>query len=320
MRIRFNKFEKVAGMFVGTAILGCLAGTVGIAVKNGWFALKVHYYTQLETADGIHAGTVVQIAGLRVGSVTSVELEDDRKVRVEFEVFDRFKQKIRASSKVQLFRPFILAEKVLEISIGREDEPLLEVGAMIPVTSSYDVMDLLSGKKMTAILASIDRLAESLQIVGSAFADPERMQGLVEMFDRLKPLIENLNTMSVEIVKITSVANEKKRMETIITSLVTLSNELSRAIPAFSKEVPDLGQQLAQIVKNLNVLTTEFKQLTPAISAVAPELPRASRRAIEAMDEMVVVLKALERSFLLRGKANEVREEEGRRPANTSSP
>ncbi len=67
-------------------------------------------------------------------------------------------------------------------------------------------------------------------------------------------------------------------------------------------------------------LLTEFQKLTPAIAVIAPELPRTTKRAVEALDETVVLLKAMQRSFLLRGKVEEIRQEEGRRPANTSEP
>lgn len=320
MKIRFNKFEKVAGLFVGFAILACIVGTIAIAVKNGWFSYKVKYSTELESADGIHAGTAVQIAGLRVGAVTHVELESNHKVHVQFEVLERFQEKIRKDSHVIMFRPFILAEKVLEVSVGNEEERILEPGEMIPTQASTDIMDMLSGKKMGTMLSSFDKLAESLKIAGDAFANPERTQALVEILDKLNPLVTNLNTMSAEFAKIGVAANKKQRAETIVTNLAAISQELEKALPSFNKEVPDMGAQLGQIVKNLNALTTEFQKLTPAISAIAPELPRTSRRAIEALDETVVVLKALQKSFLLRGNVKDVREEEDRRPANTSEP
>jgi phospholipid/cholesterol/gamma-HCH transport system substrate-binding protein len=121
------------------------------------------------------------------------------------------------------------------------------------------------------------------------------------MIDRLNPLVQNLNTMSLEVVKLTSLANKT-------------------VIPSFSKEVPDFGKQMGQLVNNTNGLMTEFQKLTPAISIIAPELPRTTKRAVEALDETVVVLKALQRSFLLRGNVEDIRKEEGRRPANTSEP
>lgn len=293
MKIRFNKFEKVAGLFVGLAILICVVGSAGIALKNGWFALKVDYITELESADGIHAGTIVQIAGLRVGQVTDVDLESNDRVRVKFEILEKFKDKVRVDSRVQMFRPFILAEKVLEVTVGGEDQRVLDPGSTIPTVTTTDLMDLLSGKKLSSIFATFDNLAESLKIVGEAFANPKRTKALVQMIDRLNPLVENLNTMSMEISRLSKSTNQ---------------------------EVPDLGVQLGQLVRNLNVLTAEFQKLTPAIEAVAPELPRTSRRAVEALDETVVLLKAMQRSFFIRDKVDQIRKEEGRHPANTSEP
>jgi phospholipid/cholesterol/gamma-HCH transport system substrate-binding protein len=165
--------------------------------------------------------------------------------------------------------------------------------------ATSDIMDLLSGKKMGSMMASFDKLADSMKIAGEAFADPKRTHALVQMIDRLNPLVTNLNTMSVEVVKLANVANKS-------------------VIPSFSKEVPDLGKQLGQLVNNTSGLMTEFQKLTPAISVIAPELPRTTKRAVEALDETVIVLKALQRSFLLRGNVEDIRKEEGqRRPANT---
>jgi phospholipid/cholesterol/gamma-HCH transport system substrate-binding protein len=300
MKIRFNKYEKVAGLFVGIAIGAAALGLIGVAVKNGWFARKVKFATEIESADGVHAGTLVQIQGLRVGAVTSVELQANDRVRIEFEVFEKFANKIRTDSSVQMYRPFILSDKVLDVSVGSDGAEFLQAGQMLPTHSSSDIMDMLSGRKMGMILSSFDNLASSLKIVGEAFSNPKRTKDLVQMMDSLRPLVENVNKMSQEIIKITGVAN--------------------KALPTFSKEVPDLGHQMALIVKNLNVLTTELQKLTPAIGVIAPELPRTSRRAVEALDEMVVLLKAMQRSFLLRGKVDEIREEEGRKPTNATEP
>jgi phospholipid/cholesterol/gamma-HCH transport system substrate-binding protein len=68
------------------------------------------------------------------------------------------------------------------------------------------------------------------------------------------------------------------------------------------------------------ILSTEMNKALPLLQQVAPEFPRTSRRAMEALDETVVTLKALQKSFILRGGAKEVREEEAARdrvPAST---
>ena len=64
---------------------------------------------------------------------------------------------------------------------------------------------------------------------------------------------------------------------------------------------------MTELVGHLNTLTSE---LAPAVKAVGPKLPNASLRALEALDEAVVILKAMQKSFLLSGKVQDVREEE----------
>jgi phospholipid/cholesterol/gamma-HCH transport system substrate-binding protein len=313
MRVRFNKFEKVAGLFVAVAILGCVAGMVGVAVKNGWLARKVSYSTELESADGVHVGTVVQIAGMRVGAVTRVDLEGNDRVSVDFEILEKFSSKVRKDSQVQMFRPFVLADKVFEVTVGSEGSSELEPRSQIPMQASMDIMDFLSGKKMGSVLSSFDKLAESLRIAGEAFADPQRTKSMVKMLDRMGPLVDNLSVMSGDLVKITSAVTKQKRIEVLLDNLTKFTLELQNVLPAFSKETPNVGQQLGQIVNNLNVLTTEMQKLTPAIEILAPELPRTSRRAVEALDETVVLLKAMQKSFLLSGKVEQVRKEENSR-------
>lgn len=316
MKIKFNKLERVAGLFVGSAILGSLFVMAGVAVKRGWFASKVSFETLMTSAEGIHMGTLVQVSGLRAGSVSEVELLSANKVRVRFEVLEKFQPQIRQDSVIQVVRPFIIGDKVIEVTVGDEAHPQLTAGSYLPVRDSFDIMDLLSGKKMGPIMGTLERLSENLRALGDAFADPERTRALVNMFDRLSPLLKNMNEMAVGVIKITDTVNRQKRLEVLISNLAEISGSLGQIVPSMLKEAPDMGRQLGQMVSSLNILTSEMQKLAPAIAAVAPELPKTSVKAVEALNETVVLLKALQKSFLLRGKVEEVREEE-RKPASS---
>lgn len=293
MKVKFNKFEKVAGAFVGIALLTFVFVTVAVAVKRGWFASKVRFTTTLMTADGVHPGTVVQISGLRAGSVEDVELLSASEVKVRFYVLGKFAEQIRQDSVAQVFRPFIIGEKVLEVTVGSKTQPILAAHSELPMQPSFDVMDVLSGKKLGTFISSFDRMAESVRIFAEALSDPARSRALVGMLDHMAPLIKNLNHMSLQVTKMTDTALEQNRLETMMTNL----NELT---------------------ENMNELTGEFKKLTPAIAEIAPDLPRTTRRAVEALDETVVTLKAMQRSWFLRGNVKDIKQEEQNKrvPAN----
>ena len=309
MNLRLSRFEKTAGLFVGAALSLSIAGVGGVALKNGWFARKVSFRTELETAEGIHAGTLVQIAGLRVGAVTDVELDEFDHVHVHFEILEKFKTRMRADSRVQVLRPFLLSEKVLDVSSGSADAERLAEGASIPSSASTDLIDLLTGKRMGLLLASLDHLAESFAIFGEAFADPKRSRAMVKTFDRLGPTLDSLGRAAGEVAQATHALNRNERADAIAGNLALVARELGVLVPELAQEAPHAGRQLGEIVRNLNVLTGEFAKLTP-------DLPRTSHRAVEALDETVLLLKAMQKSFLFRGGVREVLDEEKRKPAS----
>lgn len=289
MIIKFNKIERVAGLFIVTAFVGAIVLTGLAAIKKGWFQKKIDYKTQVMSADGLRPGTPVTISGIRAGEITDVELLSADNIIVHFEVFDKFQKQIRKDSKVNILRPFVIGDKAIEITVGSSELDMVEKGAFIESEMTFDMMDLVNGKKLGPFIGTLEGLMQNISRLATAFADPKRTEALIKMFDRMDPLVMNLSKMSIEVTKTTT--------------------EINRFLPQIYKESPQVGQQISQLVGHLNLLTSK---LTPAFNELGPDLPRVSRRAVEALDEMVVTLKAIQRSFLLSGKVEDVKEEEAR--------
>lgn len=312
MKIKFNKFERVAGFFVLAAICGTLITAVSVAIKQGWFDKKIRYTTVFENADGIHPGTLVQIAGLRAGNVSEVELQNDNSIRVTFLVNSKFKDRIKTDTTSQLIRPFIIGDRVMDLTVGSETAEVLPEDSLVPSQETIDMMSLLSGRKLGTYLSSISDMVGNLKELAEAFLDKDRTQGLVRMFDRIDPLLKNLNTMSLEVIKLSRQASDDERLGQVLGNLKVTTKELNAMIPAIREKSPHMAEDVASIVQNLAILTKEFKVLVPALTEVAPDLPHASRRAVEALDEAVVLLKAMQKSMFLKGSVEDVREEEAK--------
>ncbi|WP_413944643.1 MlaD family protein [Bdellovibrio sp. HCB-162] len=316
MKVKFNKFERVAGLFVMLAILGLILTALSAAIKQGWFEPKVRYTTTFENADGIHQGTLVQMSGLRAGAVETVELESDNRVRVGFYVLGKFQNRIRENSTVQLIRPFIIGERVLDLSVGTEQFEVIPAQSAVKSLETVDLMTLMSGKNMNSYLSKLGGILESMQVIMDAFADKSRAESLVRVIDRLDPLVKNLNTMSVEVIKLSKQATHDDGVQKLMGNLAITTKEINKILPELNEQNPDLAKDLATMTQNLATVT---KALGPAMQAVEPELPGASVRLVQALNETVVVLKAMQKSFFMRGSVREVKEEEGteRLPANS---
>lgn len=308
--IKFNKFERVAGLFVGTAIGGFLIAMASVAVKQGWFDSKVYWTTSFENGDGLHPGVTVQIQGLKAGRIEEVELTNDNKVQVKFYVLSKFEDKVKEDSVAQLVRPFVIGERVMDISVGSLEAKPLEARAHMKSVESMDLMTLMSGKQLGNYLQAMSGMMENLKYLADAFLDKNRTQAFVDAFDRIDPLLKNLNSMSVEVIKLSKQVTKDDNLAVVVKELAQTTKQINQLIPEISRQNPNLAKDMAQLVTNLAELTREFKVVIPALAEVAPDLPRTSRRAIEALDQAVVLIKAMQKSYFVKSNADEVRKEE----------
>jgi phospholipid/cholesterol/gamma-HCH transport system substrate-binding protein len=293
--MKFNKYERIAGLFVVIACAGAVAATAVAAIKKGWFATKVPYSLVVGTADGLRIGTPVTISGFRAGEVSDVELMSAEKIVVHLELVEKYAKEIHEDAQAMIIRPFIFGDKTIEITVGSESAAHLPPHSVLKVQATMDIMDLVSGKTLGPVLGTLEGLMANMSRLAQAFADPKRTEAFVKMFDRMDPLIVNMSKMSIEVTKLTG--------------------ELNQFVPQLRQESPQIGTELSQLVGQLHRLTTTIE---PVFKDIGPDLPRVSRRAIEALDEVVVTLKAMEKSFFLRGNVKDVKEEEveQRKPAN----
>ncbi|MEI7973094.1 MAG: MlaD family protein [Bdellovibrio sp.] len=315
MKIKFSRFEKMAGIFVLSTVVGILLVLFSVALEQGWFDGKQFYRAQFENGEGIRPGTQVQISGLRVGKVTDVRLLADGSVQLSFYVFSKYVDRLREDSFAQMIRPFVIGEKVMDIRLGTESLPVLSPHSQIPSKESVDLMSLFGGKNLNEALADMGGMMKSIKKLAEAFLTENRTDKFIEMFDRVDPLLKNMNRMSIDVAKLASQGHQDNRFGDVLAELTKTTRELNALIPEIKNQSPHLARDLSALVSNLAELTGQFKLLSPAFAEIAPELPRASRRAVEALDEAVVLMKALQKSFLVRSHVKDVREKEAENEA-----
>ena len=321
MKSKFNKFERVAGLFVLVAVIGFLTSVGTIAVKQSWFESKVYFSTIFENADGVHSGTPVYMAGLKAGSVDGVELTTDNKIVVKFYVLEKFQNKIRQDSVAQLVRPFVIGERVVELTVGSADKPETKPNAMLASKEVMDLMSILNGKNLGQSLEVFSGLLTNIKFLAESFLSKERTESLVNSFDRIDPLLKNLNVMAVEMIKLSKQATKDENLGVVLRELAVTTKDINQMIPEMKEKAPHLAKNMASLVQNMAEISESFRAFVPALAEIAPDLPKSSRRAVEALDEAVVLIKAMQKSFMVRGSVREVREEEAeqvkvRKPAN----
>lgn len=284
LKMKINYFERVAGLFVLSSIVLFSFFMISLMLKQGWFEEKKSYYGYFSAAEGIHEGTAVQISGIKVGEVESIDLTEDQKIKIKLSVFAKYSSRIREDSRMQFIRPFVIGDRLVEITAGTSEYEALVAGEQIPTQEVFDLMAVLSGKNVATYITQLSMALNNVTTMVKAMTDEKRTKTIVRMFDRIEPLLKNVDTMTREVT--------------------VLSQQLSSQ------------DQLKKLIVNANQMAEDFQGLGKTIKELGPQLPNTSRRAIEALDETVVLLKAMQKSFFLNSHVEKVKKEESLREQN----
>jgi phospholipid/cholesterol/gamma-HCH transport system substrate-binding protein len=276
-----KKFQSKSLFFGITAFTFCGIVFCFLGMQKGWFNSKRYFFTDLANADGIRRGTPVEMMGIQVGQIEDYILDDENHIRTRISVYKKFSSKMREDTQLQLVRPFVIGEKKLYLLPGSNSSELLKDEAVIPCDEIFSVTDILNGKTLT-------------------------------------PYTKTWESMLSELQTLVQLLLKEKGAEKFVKSLSGLPGALTQ-LEKMSKEMGFLAYQLSKdnraenLIVNLNSVAEEMKK-------IAPEVPKSSRRLLEAIDEAVIVLKAMQKSFLLSSSAKEVREEEAAAAASKRKP
>lgn len=127
-------------MTVFAAVTLVLTAVLAFTIGNVSFASRTPYRAEFTDATGLLAGDDVRIAGVRVGTVTSVRLMDARYAVVGFAV-DR-KYPLTVGTLAQLRYRNLVGQRYLNLTPGPSSGRLLARNQLIPLSQTSPALDL----------------------------------------------------------------------------------------------------------------------------------------------------------------------------------
>ena len=225
------------------------------------------YYASFAESGGLRVNDEVRIAGVRVGKVNSVELEDGA-VKVGFKVKTdaTLGEDTAAAIKVKTLLG------AMYLSLEPEGDGELDEGSTIPVertTSPFDVVDAFEGLAETSAEIDTDQLAASLTTLADLTRNtPEEFQSALSGVSALSETVasrdEQINSLLQNLESVSTVLNE--RDEDIVT-LMRDSDVLFRALVGRREAVHDLLVSTSTLSKELTALVSQSREdLKPALA------------------------------------------------------
>ncbi len=224
------------------------------------------YYASFSEAGGLKANDEVRIAGVRVGKVSSIEL-DDGKVKVGFQIKtdSSFGEETEAAIRVKTLLG------AMYIALEPSGSGQLEEGTTIPVertSSPFDVIDAFSGLAETSAEIDTDQLAASMTTLSDLTRNtPEEfraaLSGLSALSSNIAKRDSEINSLLVNLRRVSTVLNER---DDDIIALMSDSDVLFRSLVARRDSIHDLLVATSTLSVELTKLVSQSRaDLKPAL-------------------------------------------------------
>lgn len=252
---------------IGVVVLAVIVAGALQYKKLPFFASGETYSAYFTDASGLMPGAAVQVAGFKVGEVSSVELDGPRAV-IEFDVDKSIRLGDRTEAAVKT--KSLLGSKVLEVT-PRGEQDLTEAIAMDRTTPAYQLPDALGDLSETVRGLDTDQLNQSLATLTDTFRDtPPDLQIAVDGVARFS------RTLGERDGQLRSLLENAEKATTVLAGRTDQVVSLIKQTNALLAQLQVQSAALDQVSNNINMATRQMSafvaenqaQLGPALEKI----------------------------------------------------
>lgn len=151
------------GALVLVGILLFIGFVLSIGKRSALFEERYSLWASFSSTEGLAVGAPVRLAGVTVGNVTRIGFGPnprDRRLAITLTVERRVQDRIRQDSLASIGTIGLVGDKILDITVGSYDRPVLQAGAQLAAVDPPDYFRLL--QKGDTILDNVTRISASL--------------------------------------------------------------------------------------------------------------------------------------------------------------
>ncbi|MFA5793469.1 MAG: MlaD family protein [Candidatus Brocadiia bacterium] len=258
MQYQTNKIEKLAGIFIFTALLLVTLFLVLNIRDTKLFSRRITLETVLDRGYGVSKGTVVKVNGLAAGMVESMRLDKNNAVWVTMGVSYPFYQNIRRDATAEILEPIAFGSTEINILPGSDKAEPVADGSFIQASVSTGLAKRLDDgfKKVEDTITEFNKTAQS---INKATANVEGITGKIDkgdgtlgklvndsgLYDSAKQAIDSTQALGASFKELEELIKETKsiaeRVDKIAANLESITAKIDRGDGSLSKMLNDAG-------------------------------------------------------------------------------
>lgn len=240
---------------VGVFVMVALAILAYMTLRLGKFQFGepkgYEVWGTFDSATGLKKNAPVEMAGIQIGTVERIELDQGR-ARLTLRVHPDVK--LPADSVVLIRTRGVLGDKYVAIDAGSPGAPLLKPGDEVPKAKVPTDLD--------QVMAKIGYIADDLKDITASLrvslASPESQENIKESLYNIREL-----TAALKVV----VADNQDRLNRVVANLDQFSGDLSQ----LSR---DNKQALDQTIKNFSQISGQLSRTITGLTSVVEKIDR----------------------------------------------
>jgi ABC-type transporter Mla subunit MlaD len=260
MTFKFRNYDKVVGVFVLLGLLGLSLVVIFMGMEQRWFEGKLKLQTFFNTGENLSKGMDVKFNGIAIGRVSKIEFAPRNNIRVDFFVYNSFREKICRNTYVLLDSVPVLGGGTLILARlreqGGENQEIIHTGD--------------DDSKNESTLLETDRLedGDTLYSEDEPFVRSMIARGEITTTGSINNIIANIDLLTTQLSDPSGALQETMNNVKIITGKLASGSGPAGALlgdPAFTREIHATLQSVNQIMESVNLLSGMLRDSSPNI-------------------------------------------------------
>lgn len=317
------------GAFVLAGLTLFLLAVFLIGSENNVFSRTIAVSAVFRNVEGLKAGDNVWLSGVKIGTVSGVEIVSEGKVVVNLALKENQNRFIQTDAVASIGSDGLVGSKIVVIRPGRANETVSEEDTLNTVspTDTQDILNLArdvgeNTRSLTSDLRTIaSSIAEGKGVVGELLTDGSIAQELRSAIASLRATGKNTARASEELHTLISDLRTGPGLLPSLISDTAYASTFEHAMANIEKVSANAGQ----VSEKLENLTAQLNDKDNALgvlladSVVADQLKTTIENAAQASHKLDENMEALQHNFLFRGYFRKQERREERRAEEAAS-
>jgi phospholipid/cholesterol/gamma-HCH transport system substrate-binding protein len=252
-----NKRGVIVGIFilVGLGLLVTIILVMGGQQKS--FAKTITVRARFNDVAGLQTGNNIWLAGVKVGTVKTIDFTPDSKVEVGMSILSSMQKYIHKDAKAKVGSESLIGNKIIVLTEGSTQMPVIQSGDLLGIESAMntdDMMKTLNQNNQNLLSITTDlkditqRLAAGQGSIGRLLHDETLANTLQKTFNSLDAASANARAFTGDLSRYTAKLQSEGSLTNDLITDTVIFNRLRNTATQFQQ----VAESAKQVINNLD--------------------------------------------------------------------